>query len=67
MNKAIGDKAAIAFAASVYRAIGFGKSVQEAFDQGITALLLEGIPEANTPKLIAKDGIDPKDVYLLNP
>ena len=42
MNKAIGDKAAITFAASFYRAIGFGRSVQEAFDQGKVALMLGG-------------------------
>ena len=45
MNTAIGDKAAIIFAASFYRAIGFGRSVEQAFEQGKVALLLEGIPE----------------------
>lgn len=67
MNKAIGDNAAITFAASVYRAIGFGKSVREAFDQGITALLLEGMPEEKTPELLCKTGVDPKQVHLLRP
>ena len=67
MSKAIGDKAAIKFAASVYRAIGFGKSVQDAFDQGITAILLEGIPEENTPQLLCRKGVDPKSVQLLHP
>src|SRR5262249_5711313 len=45
MNQSIGDEAAITFAASFYRALAFGRSVQEAFDLGRTALLLEGIPE----------------------
>jgi len=45
MNKEIGDDAAITFASSFYRAIGFGRSVKEAFEQGIAALLLEGIAE----------------------
>ena len=67
MKKEIGDAAAIIFSASVYRAIGFGKSVQEAFDQGIAALLLEGISEEKTPELLCKDGVDPKQVFLLNP
>ena len=46
----IGDDAAITFAASFYRAIGFGRTIQEAFDQGRTALMLEGIPEERTPR-----------------
>lgn len=49
MNKAVGDRAAITFAASFYRALGFNRTIQEAFDQAKTALLLEGIPEEDTP------------------
>ncbi len=40
MNMRIGDRAAIIFAASFYRALGFGRSVREAFEQGKVALLL---------------------------
>jgi hypothetical protein len=65
MNKAIGDKAAIIFAASFYRAIGFGRSIKEAFDQGIAALLLEGIPEEETPELLVRKSIDPSSIYLI--
>lgn len=66
MNDAIGDQAALIFAASFYRAIGFGRSLQEAFDQGRTALLLEGIPEDNTPELLVKAGINPSLIFLAN-
>ena len=65
MNKPIGDAAAIVFAASFYRAIGFGRSVQEAFEQGIAALKIEGIPEDATPELLARDGVDPYDLVLV--
>lgn len=65
METEISDKAAITFAASFYRALGFGRSVKEAFDQGIAALLLEGIKEENTPKLLVKRGIDPSNVFVL--
>jgi hypothetical protein len=65
MSDSIGDTAAITFAASFYRAIGFGRSIQEAFDQGITALLLEDIPEDNTPKLLVKSGVDPSQVFVV--
>ena len=67
MNAAIGNAAAITFAASFYRAIGFGHSVQAAFEQGITALLLEGIPEENTPQLLTRAGINSKKVILVSP
>ncbi len=66
MNAAIGDSAAIVFAASFYGAIGFGRSVQEAFEQGKAALLLEGIDEDKTPELIAKKGIDPSQIFLID-
>lgn len=65
MNSAIGDRAAITFAASFYRALGFGKSVKEAFEQGKLALLLEGIPEENIPELLHRPVIDPTKIYLV--
>lgn len=64
MNSAIGDSAAIIFAASFYRAIGFGRSAKEAFDQGITALLLQGISEEDTPQLVIQDGVNPSQVFF---
>ncbi len=65
MKQAIGDDAAIVFAASFYRAIGFGKSVKEAFDQGKAALMLAGIPEENTPVLLVRSGVNPNSVVLV--
>jgi hypothetical protein len=67
MSRAIGDGAAITFAASFYRAIGFGRSVREAFEQGKTALLLEGIPEERTPSLLTRATIAPEAIILINP
>ncbi len=67
MKRAIGDKAAIAFAASFYRALGFGRSVQEAFEQGRAAILLQGIREEDTPELLFKLGVDPRTIYLAGP
>ncbi len=65
MNAAIGDKAAITFAASFYRALGFGRSVKEAFEQGKVALLLEGIPGETIPELLVKTGVEPSNVFLI--
>jgi hypothetical protein len=67
MSRAIGDNAAIVFAAAFYRAIGFGRSVREAFDQGKAALLLEGIPEQRTPTLLTRSGIAAESIVLINP
>lgn len=67
MKNTVGDDAAIVFAASFYRAIAFGRSVREAFDQGVTALLLEGIPEEDVPQLLAQKGADPSKAVLVNP
>jgi hypothetical protein len=67
MNRAIGDEAAIVFAASFYRAIGFGRSVREAFELGRAALLLESIPEDETPELHVRDGVDPSALTLVSP
>jgi hypothetical protein len=64
MRKEIGDDAAITFAASFYQAIGFGRSVRQSFDQGIAALLLEGIPEAETPELLVRSGFDPSTLVF---
>ncbi len=65
MKESIHDDAAAVFASSFYRAIGFGRSIQEAFDQGRTALLLEGIAEEDIPELLVKDGIDPSQVVFI--
>ena len=65
MHQAIGDQAAIIFAASLYQAIGFGRSVQNAYDQGKAALLLEGIDEEKTPRLYVKKNLDASQINLL--
>ena len=66
MNRAIGDNAAITFAASFYRAIGFGRSVKDAFEQGKVALLLEGIGEEQTPELLTQQTVTPESIVLIN-
>jgi hypothetical protein len=67
MNRAIGDEAAIIFAAWFYGAIGFGRSVKEAFELGRAALLLEDIPEDKTPELLTRPGFDAAGLVLISP
>ncbi|MEO7840388.1 MAG: RDD family protein [Anaerolineales bacterium] len=52
MNKAIGDKAAIAFAVGFYQGLGAGRSIEEAYKLGCVQIGLQGIPENLTPVLI---------------
>ncbi len=58
MNKAIGDKAAIVFAAYFYQALAFGRSVKDAFDLAKSQLRIEGIPAFKIPEMLIKDGAD---------
>lgn len=67
MSTSIGDKAACVFAAQLYSSIGFGLSLQSAFDQAVAELMLEGIPENNTPKLYTKDGVISDQIILVQP
>ncbi|MEL6261634.1 MAG: AAA-like domain-containing protein [Cyanobacteria bacterium J06626_6] len=51
MNQAIGDRAAIEFAVGFYDGLGAGRPYSDAFEFGVSAIDLEGIPEAATPQL----------------
>lgn len=67
MNTEIGDDAARVFAAQFYSAIGFGLSLQQAFDQARALVMMEGIEEENTPELFVQSGLDPTEVFLVMP
>ncbi len=54
MTKAIGDRAAIAFAVGFYDALGAGRTVEFAYKLGCAAISLAGMPENATPILINK-------------
>src|ERR1043165_3884006 len=67
MTDEVGDQAAIVFAANFYRALGFGESVQSAFSQAVTAIKLQNIPGAATPKVFVKTGINADQVRFAVP
>lgn len=67
MTDSIGDSAAITFAAQFYSSIGYGRSIQTAFDQARSSLVLEGINEEDTPELYVKDGLSANEIYLVRP
>lgn len=67
MRSPIADNAAINFAASFYRALGFDRSIQEAFDQAVSSLQLEGIPQEDVPVLMHRPDIDPSRLTITDP
>lgn len=68
MRGAVRDRAAIDFAGAFYSALGFGRSLKQAFDLGRAALLAKGAPEADAeiPELIPRRGVDPGAIHLVS-
>jgi hypothetical protein len=64
MTAEVGDAAAIEFSAGFYRALGFGRSVEDAFAQGVAMLKVDGLPDADVPRLIHRPGVDPARLVL---
>lgn len=66
MNTSIGDEAAKIFAAQFYSSIGFGRSIDTAFKQAKSALVLEGISEDSIPELYVGDNVNPAEMFLVD-
>ena len=62
-GKAIGDKAGVAFAGAFYRAMGFGKSIREAFNSAKAELVLTKMPRTQGIELFVRDGLSEKDPF----
>jgi hypothetical protein len=67
MSDRVPDEAAIEFSAAFYQGIAYGRSVQTAFDLGVSALELKGIRGADIPDIIPRQGVAPKDLILITP
>ncbi len=67
MKGEIADDAARYFAAQVYSAIGFGKSLYQAFEQGRASLMLTGSEQEDIPELYVADGVDVMKLVILQP
>lgn len=65
MSTEMENTPAMVFAASFYRALGWGGSVKQAFDEGKTALLLASMPGAQTPELFCRNGIDASQIFII--
>ncbi len=66
MRSEVGDDSAIAFSGAFYRAIGYGYTIKEAFDQGLASISLEGLPDENVPKLFVREGADANNARIFD-
>lgn len=55
MSRTISDPSAISFATAFYRALGYGRDVETAFDLGCLQIDLENLGEQAIPKLITRE------------
>jgi len=62
-GKGIGDKGSVAFAGAFYRALGFGKSIREAFDSARAELVLTKEPRTQGIELFVRDGVDESEPF----
>lgn len=66
MSSKISDRSAITFAASFYQAIGYGRSIQTAFDLATGQIDLDGLDEHDKPKLLTYSGNPEGIVFISN-
>jgi hypothetical protein len=63
-TRAIEDPSALAFAAGFYRALGYGRSVQSAFDLGRNEINLAGLNDDEVLQLHTKQGAEATNVHF---
>jgi hypothetical protein len=62
-SRGIGDKVSVTFAGAFYRALGFGKSVREAFVSAQAELALTKIPRSRGIELFVRKGLAADDQF----
>jgi hypothetical protein len=62
-GKGIGDKAGVAFAGAFYRALGFGKSIRQAFESARAELALTRMPRTQGIELFVREGLRQDDPF----
>jgi hypothetical protein len=66
MSQPVYDNTAIRFASALYRGLGDGLSVREAFDRARAQIAVSGLKGATTPQILTKPALDPRTVYPLD-
>ena len=64
MAVAVEDSGALAFAGAFYQALGYGESVQTAFDLGCNRIELSGSAQGDVPRLVTRSGVLADEVRL---
>lgn len=67
MSGTVGSEVVSIFSAAFYRAVGFGRTVWEAFEQGRAAIRLQGLPSVDKPMLYCRRSANPEEVVLCQP
>jgi hypothetical protein len=62
-GKGIGDKVGVAFAGAFYRALGFGKSVRDAFQSATAELALTKTPRSRGFELFVRKGVREQHLF----
>lgn len=65
MTRALEDRAAVTFAAAFYQALGFGETVNSAFELARNALDLKALPSGEIPCLLSRSGVDPGAIRFI--
>lgn len=62
-SKGIGAKVGVTFAGAFYRALGFGKSVRDAFESAKAELALTKVPRSGGIELFVRNGVSERDRF----
>jgi hypothetical protein len=62
-ERPIGDKVSVTFAGAFYRALGFGKSIRDAFESARAELALTKMPRSRGIQLFIRKGISEGDTF----
>ncbi len=65
-TRRISDPAAIRFAGGFYTGLGYGKSIATSFAVGQNEIDLAALGEADTPKLVTREGVDASSILLVD-
>lgn len=63
ISKAIGDRAGVMFAAAFYRALGFGRSIAEAYEMAKAELRLIRMPRSQGIELFVRNGMERGEIF----
>lgn len=62
-SRAIGDKVCVTFAGAFYRALGYGRSIRDAFESAKAELALTKIPRSRGIELFVRSGLSENDQF----